>query len=92
MAESVGDAPRSACASAGDVLDELLTERSLSAEVARETFDGAGAAENICCTNEEDSCVGASVDGALAGGDAGLRFPELSAALPSTIKAVGNMN
>ena len=47
---------------------------------------------NICCTNEEDSCVGASVDGALAGGDAGLRFPELSAALPSTIKAVGNMH
>lgn len=35
--------------------------------------------------------MGVSVDGALAGGDAGLRFPELSAALPSTIKAARNM-
>ena len=92
MAESVGDAPCSACTSAGDVLDELGTERSFSAEVARGTVDGAEEATNICCTNEEDDCAGASDDGALAGGDAELRFPELSVGLPSTIKAVGNMS
>jgi hypothetical protein len=88
LAESVGDAANSACASAGDVL-ELGSGRCFSAEVARRPFDGADPATNICCTNEE---VGASDDGALAGGDAGLRFPEPSAALPSTIKAAGDMH
>ncbi|KAH0294418.1 hypothetical protein KCU62_g161, partial [Aureobasidium sp. EXF-3399] len=68
-----------------------VEDLSGAGQVARGTFEGTGAVVNICCTNEEDSCVGASVDGALAGGDAGLRFPELSAALLSTIKAVGNM-
>lgn len=55
LAESVGDAARSGCTSAGEVLDELGTERSFSAEVARGALGCEGAATNSCCANEDDS-------------------------------------
>lgn len=55
LAESVGDAACSGCASAGEVLDEFGTERSFSVEVARGTPGCAGAATNSCCANEDDS-------------------------------------